>query len=236
MFKNPIKVMPKSWPAGVAGAVVVSLILGLFTGMAWPSLIVSAMLAGIAAFGSIFFLARHDARLTARFKDDAPFAWDVWMNGIKIGLITYAQYAAIQRYAFGDGRLVIAQALNLGRVALNIAGKVFVGVPLLMFWLLVVASIATPEAITEFAQAWRTANLADLTDSLRGLFHLVAMVSVMTVGVMCAIGYRFGFRNHYGEAVARMIRQQCNTPTEGEIHLSKVTRDAASLEGATPAV
>ena len=57
MFKNPIKVMPKSWPAGVAGAVVVSLILGLFTGMAWPSLIVSAMLAGIAAFGSIFFLA-----------------------------------------------------------------------------------------------------------------------------------------------------------------------------------
>lgn len=53
-----------------------------------------------------------------------------------------------------------------------------------MFWLLVVASIATPEAITEFAQAWRTANLADLTDSLRGLFHLVAMVSVMTVGVV----------------------------------------------------
>lgn len=31
MFKNPIKVMPKSWPAGVAGAVVVSLILGLLT-------------------------------------------------------------------------------------------------------------------------------------------------------------------------------------------------------------
>ena len=98
--------------------------------------------------------------------------------------------------------------------------------------------LGDPSGDTAFPiyEAMQPQDVGDLTDSLRGLFHLVAMVSVMTVGVMCAIGYRFGFRNHYGEAVARMIRQQCNTPTEGEIHLSKVTRDAASLEGATPAV
>jgi len=219
--------MPKKWPVGVAGAVAVSLILGYFTGTIWSSLIVSAVLAGITAFATLFFIALHDARLTARVKDDAPFAWDVWMNGVKIGRVTDAQYAAIQLYAFGDGRVVVAQALNLGRVALNIAGKAFVAVPLLMFWLIVVASIATPESITALVEAWRTADLAALTASFRTLFYMVAMVSLLAVAITFAIGYRFGLRNHYAEAVARMIRQQCNTPAEGDIHLSKIDMAAA---------
>lgn len=220
------KFMPKNWPAGVAGAVGVSLVIGLFTGTTGPSIMVSAVLAGIFSFATIFLLALHDALLSARVKADAPIAWDVWMNGVKIGCITDAQYAAIQRHAFSSGRWVGAQTLNLGRVALNIAGKLFVGVPLLMFWVLLVAGIATPESLTEIAQAWRDADLATMKASFGTLLHFVAMVSILSVAIMFILGFRFGLRNYYTEFIARMIRQQCNTPTEGDIHLSKIDMTA----------
>lgn len=226
-MKRDAFTLPKRWPVGVAGATAASFILNYFTGTDWPRLIVFSMLAAAGAFVALFFIARYDARLAARMEDDASFVWGVWMNGVKIGSITDAQYAAIQRHAFGNARLVVAQVLNLGHVALYIAGKVFVSVPLLMFWLAVATVALVPESIIEIVQVWRTAEPAALVESLRNLFHLVATVSVVAVGVMVTLGYRFGFCNHYDQAVADMIRRQCNTPTEGSISLSKIAKRAS---------
>lgn len=214
--------LPRHWPFSVAGAVAISSMLGYLTGATWQSLMVSAVVSGIAAFAAIFFIGRHMSHVSARLNDDAPFSWDVWMNGVKIGLMTDAHYAIIQRHALDDGRLMLAQALNLGRVALNVAGKIFVGVPLLMFWVLVVASLASPQPT--IAQAWHTLDLVAIRESLRTFVHVIAAVSVVSVGISFVLGYRFGFRNHYSEAVARMIRQHCNTPTEGDISLARIVR------------
>lgn len=228
-MSNDFKFMPKSWPVGVAGAFPISLALSYFAGETWPNAIISAAISSIAAFAVIFFLGRRDARLAERMSVRASLAWDVWMNGVKIGVITDAQYAAIQRAAFGDGSLVVAQALNLGQVALDIAGKVFVGVPLTMFWLLAAASVAAPESITGLA-ALRSADLAALVTSSDNLLRLVGVVTAMSVILLFAFGHRFGFCNCYGEAVARMVRQQCGVPSEGDIRLSKVemTADVAT--------
>lgn len=221
------KDMPKNWAVSIAVTVAVCLILSLVIGtMPWYRAMLAAVSAGIGAFASIFLIARRDARLTARMKDDAPSVWDVWMNGVQIGQITDAQYAAIQLHAFRDLRLAVAQALNPGSVALYVAGKVFVGVPLLLFWLLVVTLMVDPECYAEIVQVLRTADLADLTARFGNRVLLVPTLSILTVGLMVVLGSRFGFRNHYAETVARMIRQLCDTPAEGDVHLSR--RDTAT--------
>lgn len=223
---NHLKSLPKKWPLGVAGAIGSGIIVGCITQTTLQGVLESAAAAGITSFLTIFFVARHDARLARRQKGDKPFAWDVWMNSVKVGCITDAQYAAIQRAAFGDGRLVVAQALNLGRVALNIVGELLVKVPLLLFWLLVLTTIISPESITEIAEAWRTVEPDQLTAGVVILARLGVVAASLLLLIQLAIGGRFGFRNHYSQEVARQIRQQCNTPTEGDIHLSMVDMNA----------
>lgn len=214
-MKHNAFTLPKNWPVSVAGAFAFGILFNYFTGTDWPSLIFFSVAAAAGAFVSLFFIGRYEAGLDARMNGDMPFVWEVWMRGVKIGTITDAQYAAIQRCVFSDSRLVVAQVLNLVRVALNIVGKAFVSVPLLMFWLAVVAVVLAPESIS-------IPEPDALAESLRNLFQMVAVMSVAVVGAMVVLGYRFGFRNHYGDAVADMIRRQCNTPTEGSIYLSKV--------------
>jgi hypothetical protein len=223
MFKPLARKLPNHLLIGVAGAVALATLMTIIDGSTtWPILVVSAVIAGITSFTAIFLLDRQDARLASRVTDDAScITWDVWMNDCKIGLIHDAQYAQMQRFAFRDGRMLFAQVLNLSRVALNIATKGLVGVPLMMFWLLVIASLPTTESITEIAATWQTAGLASIMDSLRFLFSTVVMLYVLSVGFMFAFGYRFGFRNCYAEAVARMIRRHLNMPIEGDMRLSK---------------
>ena len=216
------KDMPKYWPVGVAVPVGICLFLSDFTGTHWPRLILWAAMVAIAAFTTMLILARHSAALKARLSDDAPFAWEVWMNGVQIGLITDGQYASIQRAAFGSGRLIVGQLFNLVHVALTIARRVFVAVPLLMFWLLVMASVVTPETVIEVGQALSITDPAELANGLRPLYRWGFMMILISVSIMLGLGYRFGFRNHYDEAVGHMIRKHCNTPAEGNIKLSKV--------------
>nr|WP_312130836.1 hypothetical protein [Stenotrophomonas pavanii] len=216
-----LKAMPKNWRYGVACSVAAGLILGFLTGKSIPLIIASGVLAGIAAFIAVYFIAKHDVHLRGRVEANAPFAWDVWMNGVKIGFITDAQYAAMQREAFGDIRLVVAQALNVGRVALNIAGNIAIAVPVVVFWIIVVAMLVSPETVKEL---WGTLLAADLEaqmESLRYLIHLVVMSCIAATALMGAMQFRFGFRNRYTETVAGMIRQLCNTPMEADVYLSK---------------
>lgn len=216
--------MPAHWPAAVILAIVSSLAVSWFSGVNWQGLIAVPLLAGSLVFGALFALSRYDAHLVARMSNASSFAWEVRMNGVKIGLITDSQYAAMQRSVYGDGRLLVAQVLNMGRVVVNLAGKVFVGAPLLLFWLLAAASIATPQSLADAVRGWHAADLAAQAEALRVLFNLGALVSVLSVSIMFAMGYRFGFRNHYGEALAGMLRRRCDVPAVGDVDLYKVDR------------
>lgn len=223
-MKKFTKVMPKNWSFSVAGAFTFGLIFNYFAGTDWLRLIVFSVLAAAGACASLFFMNRHDVSLISRTRG-SMLVWDVWISGGKIGTITDSRYAEIQRTAYGDGRLIFDQIINLSHVVLNVIVKVLISVPLLMFWLFVVISIATPESITEIAHAWRTADPVALADNMRILFQRAIMFfSVLTVGILLAFGHRFGFRNLYSEAVVQMIRQHFNLHTDGIIHLSKIEK------------
>lgn len=223
--------MARNWAVIAAVPAVISLVVSFARDLGWPTAVVSSALAAMASIATVVLIKRYEARLTEREKGRAPFAWNVWMNGVKIGLLTDAQYAAFQRQAFGDLRLIGAQLFNLCSVAANVAGKLFVGVPLGVFWLLVMTWVAAPESISGLVDTFRASDAATTAASLDHMFRVVGIVAVYAVMLMSVFGYRFGFRNHYGEAVSRMIRQHCSTPAEGRIHLSKVAMANAALAG-----
>jgi hypothetical protein len=220
-MKKCLNSMPTNWPIGVVAGAAISVLFGYIAGMAWQNMAVSAAISSIITFVTIFLLSRHDASLAARATGDTPFTWDIWMNGCKVGEINDVKYAQIQRSAFGNGNVVIAQMLNLGRVALNIVGKGLVDVPLLMFWLCVIFSIAAPESMGDVAAAWRAADLVSIMQIFHSLLNMAVIFYIVSIGVMFFLGYRFGFRNSYAEVVERTIRQELNIPYEGDLHLSK---------------
>lgn len=188
-------------------------------------IIVAAIaLTGLTAILSTFFVERYEARLTARVMSEVGPDWTVSMNGVQIGQITDSQYAAIQRQVMLDRRLAFTQAVNAGVVALNIVGKVFLYAPLALFWLVVAALASMRNSMQEISQLGMIANAHMLIESAGFLVPVAVMLILMWVLFMVVAGRRFGFRNVYGESVARLIRQKCNTPTEGAVHLSRIGR------------
>ena len=99
--------------------------------------------------------------------------------------------------------------------------------PLLVFWAAVALAIFSPESYTETVREFQKADPAAITSAARSLLQLTLTVMFLAVGGMVMMGYRFGFRNHYSEAVNRMLRQQCNTPADGDVHLWRMATDAA---------
>ena len=224
MLTNMTKTLPKYWPMGLAAAAAGSLFLSYVDGTTWLISMVLACIAAAAAFMTIVAVSTIDARLVARIAGDAPVEWVASMNGVKIGTITDTQYAMMWRFAFGDGQLLVAQVLNRMKVALILAKAILLGVPLAVFWLVVAVAVLEPGLLRQAIETWRSAEPAALVQGLRGALPLVASIGVLAFGVAIATGQRFGFRNHYAEAIGNMIRRQCNTPTIGSIDLVKMDR------------
>ncbi|KVP97027.1 hypothetical protein WJ97_14505 [Burkholderia ubonensis] len=169
---------------------------------------------------------RYDARLTQRMEAKDSPTWDVQLNGVKVGRITDAEYAGMQQRAFRDGRNALAQLLNLGRMALVAVDKLVVAVPVVFFWGAVALVLFAPESYTEVIREFQKADAAATAKAIAAFVQVGITVAVMAVGLMAAMGYRFGFRDYYGEAVNRMLRQHFNTPAEGDVHLFRVAADS----------
>jgi hypothetical protein len=169
-------------------------------------------------------LSRHDEKLLTRMKAEEQML-QVQINGICFGRMTDAEYAAMERRAFGDGRLAFAQVTNVGGVLLSFVGKVLVTAPVLMFGLAVLALLTSPEEVAEVLQAWSVADAAAQVSSLRSLVNGLLGVSVVIVSFSLYTGSDFGFRNKYEEAVGRMVRLRFGVPVEGHIDLSPVEQD-----------
>lgn len=185
--------------------------------------------AALFAFLASLLFDSYEATLTARVMDEADFDWDVSMNGVNIGRIADSQYAAIQRHALRDRHLVVAQALNVGAVIANILTKVIVGAPVVAFWSLVALSFSTRTHADQFTQAGTVVNLHMLFESFRFLTPIAIIVVAIWILAAVVTGRRFGFKNRYAESVSRTIRQQCNTPTDGAICLSKTGKVNAAF-------
>lgn len=221
------KTLPKYWPMAIATAAAGSLFLSYLDGTTWLISMVVACIAAATAFATIAAFSTIDARLVARIAGDAPVEWIASMNGVKIGTITDTQYAMMRRFALGDGQLLVAQVLNLMTVVLTLTKAVLLGLPLAAFWLVVAVALLEPSLLVQSIETLRSAEPSSVVAGLRGTLPILAGFGILAFGVAIAAGRRFGFRNHYAEAISNMIRRQCNTPTMGSVDLVKMDKATA---------
>ncbi|BBL36039.1 hypothetical protein Nstercoris_02318 (plasmid) [Nitrosomonas stercoris] len=169
------------------------------------------------------------------WSNDQPTIWNVYMNGVVIGKVSDAQYAAMQRMAFRDGRTALAQFFNLGRVAFVVVEKLLVTVPFLVFWSAVAIAIFSPESYTDLVRELQKADQAEI---MSAMYLFLQAVLVLALGLVCTgfvMGYHYEFRNLYSEAVNRMLRQHCKTPANGDVQLRRMATDPISNQKVVPA-
>lgn len=213
----------KQGPLGVAIATVAALAIQvLFGGIkGW----VDAVGTVVMTVGIYFALAgiskRRESSYAERMEAADPVDLDVRINGVKVGTVSDAQYAAMQRYAYRDMRNAASQLLNVLHMAMVILDKIVIGVPLLVFWGGLALAVFSPNDYTSLVHELQKVTPATLAASSGHLLQVGFGVLMMAFMLMFIFGYRFGFRNHYAEAVERMIRQHCNTPAEGNVQLSR---------------
>lgn len=109
-----------------------TVIFGIDSG--WLRLLSVVVMAGIYIVAIDYLLQRQDASYTKRIEANESSQWDVWMNGVKVGWVADAEYAAKQQIAFRDGLNALSQLINAGHVAMNVLGKLFISVPSIVFW------------------------------------------------------------------------------------------------------
>ena len=208
------------WIVAIALTVaqVSSYIFGIYSGWFSQFSVVVVMTAIFIAVID-YLLNRLDANYSNRIEANEAKFWDVWMNGVKVGSIADADYAMRQQLAFRDGRNALAQLLNAGRVAMNVLGKVYISVPLIMFWGALAIAAFTPESFKATVQEFQKADSEVMLSSALVLLKLVVTIASMIIGLMASFGHRFGFTNCYSTDVSRLLRIHCNVPAEGDISL-----------------
>jgi len=201
--------------AGVCAALAAFAVFALF-GAPLQGVIACALLGYVAA------VTRHKymTALQARVDGSGGPEWDVELNGVNVGKISDADYAAIRLQVFGDGRLYVAQLLNCGRVLMRVFDSMLMTVPVLAFWGLLAVAIVSPETCTEALNELRTATPASVAKFASFVFTFMMTLGMLSAGLTAALtGARFGFVNRFGEATAGILRRRLRVAAEGDIVL-----------------
>jgi hypothetical protein len=199
--------------ACAAGA---ALVVSLLFGAALQGVVVGAMLGYAVAVSRHKYMAALQQRVRA---GDGP-EWDVELNGVKVGTVSDATYAAIRLQVFDDVRLYVAQLLNCGRVLMRVFDSMLLSVPLLAFWGLLAVAMFSPESCAEALNQLRAATPASIAKFASFVFSFMMALGLLAAGVNAALmGARYGFVNRFSEATANALRRRLGVAAEGELVL-----------------
>lgn len=216
---------------------IVTAIWGVWNHYGYSQWLVCWALTSGAGLAAAHLIKHQYLTLDKRITPEKTTDWDVYINNIRMGTVTDAQYASMQQRAYFDPKNGVAQLLNLAHVLQTFILKLAVAIPLGIFWMMVFSLVISPETWVETMQQLQTADTATLTSTAKSLHELGATITVLatlTAGIMMALGVKFGFRNVYADAVGIMLRQHFKVHAEGEITLCRpIQFDAIHEHGKT---
>jgi hypothetical protein len=146
--------------------------------------------------------------------------WNIEINQINVGTISNTEYASILRKCLTDRRLYLAQMMNILRVGLSIIGFFLKVIPLSFFWLIVALAVFSPDTIVMAFTELQKLNQDVIQVSVTRLMLVTIILNIITVLIQSAFGMsRFGFINHFGDAIDSGLRKHCNVVAAGSIVL-----------------
>lgn len=173
---------------------------------------------------------RYDASLIQRMEASNPFVWDVMVNKIKVGSVTDAQAAAMERYAFNDNRNWLAQLFNLCTILRRTIGYLIVHLPITLFWILIALIIFSPESYTAIITGLQKDGVPAISSGAMAILPIMLIFSVLVLPICWAFGSRFGFENAFSASVSWMLREHCKTAADGYVALSRKVNMESHLD------
>lgn len=212
----------KRWIPHIVGGAIVTLVWAVLSGFEYWSWITCWVTFLIGSIGTNLLIDRLDHTYTKRINADKTITWEVWINDVKAGVVTDAEYAAIQQLTLHDTRIAMLQLFNIGRVAIVLLDKIVMMIPITIFWAAIAIAILEPESYTVIVHELQKADPATIIDAIRSFIHVGAQLVFATLVCMAVLGYRFGFKDYYSASIHRIIRQHCNViAEEGKMHLTQ---------------
>ena len=174
----------------------------------------------VASFVALWFLARHDAHLTARAEQVSSDTWEVRLNDVPVGVVTDAQYAMAQQFAFRDSYLLWAQLGSVLRYLMVFLRQFMFVVPFVVFWGGVAVAVSDPAG---FARALHGLSQIDgqtvHTMVIGGATSMLLVLTLSMAGL--ALGWSRGPTNVYHARVNLILRQLCKVAATGDLKLTR---------------
>lgn len=180
------------------------------------------LMAPLGGYGVATVRHKQIAALQERANKSNSVEWNVKINGVKVGTVSDADYAAIRLQVLGDVYLYIAQLFNARRVLMRIAESMILSVPVLIFWAILGLGLFAPDQCASVLVDLRAATPAKI--ALFAGFVLDGMLVVGMLAFASALnttffGAKFGFVNCFKEAAAEKLRRKLGVAVDGDIVL-----------------
>lgn len=165
----------------------------------------------VVAFVTAVGRQRQRAALQSRIDKPALLHWDVVVNNVRVGALSDAQYAGLEKAVLDDWRLYGAQAVNLAKVVVRTAEMLIFAVPVTLFWLGLAVAIFDPKDAAVIVQGLRTASPAEIVAAVAHwaptwLVSAAVLMSMFALLASPRLGYENKFNAELGEAVRRRLR------------------------------
>lgn len=196
------------------------------------SAILPAIFAGATGGYAEYLRQRYATSLLQRISatDGGP-SWDVVTNGVKVGTIKDSEYAAIRLKIFTNLQIYVAQAFNLGNIAMRGASYLFQGIPLFAFWAMIACAIFSPGDFSNGLAQIQKAGPDEIAEAVRWAVQLFGVGLVVSMFIQFAVGGAsgFGFINRFSEATNLAVRVHCGAAAEGDMSLVRYADGAVYL-------
>lgn len=219
---NENKLSELRWWHGIGGlaALPAAFVLSLMgtSGLLAGLLVVGCGIAGAIAVSRMF--DRLDGMYTRRMQVQDWHPWQVWINGVCVGEVTDAQYAALQRSVLRDFGVVARMVIELLRAVCSGLAQVAFAVPAAIFWLSVLAAATEPAAVAEFLRGLSAATTDQIASSSGFLLRAILLFSAMVAVPFFVLTGRLGrVGQAYRDDLADRLRVQCNSAAQGSVEL-----------------
>jgi hypothetical protein len=198
---------------------------GMVTLILYPLLLLifglHPLLVGIASGAGGAFASRirlkYIESLNHRSLRPSDLLWDVEVNGVNVGVISDAEYAASRATTLGEPGRYIAQFVNLLKVASTSIDILCSAIPLGLFWCAAGLAVFSPERFSAILPALQKMGPGGGAAAVRSNLLIVVFAGVFTICLGVLFGWRLGFVNRFQEDIGRKLREHCGSAADGRV-------------------
>ncbi len=150
--------------------------------------------------------------------------YDAFVNDVYIGTLSGRDYSAIKNQVLRDPRIYMAQLLNVVKVSNRVIGTFIIGIPVLIFWsMLVVLWLGYAQEVYNALMAVVQLGPESFSVAIGGYMTITVMLWLVSLCAQIILfGEDFGFQNVFSKSFNRLIRRKLDVITDVTLTIGHV--------------